>query len=73
MVVPSSSCLLSLFSAFLFSWAEFKKMYFRLSLSFIASVFYVTFTKAFPTSRLENNAPVCSSCTLGFSFFFSDV
>ena len=70
MVVPSSSCLLSLFLAFLFSWAEFKKMYFRLSLSFIASVFYVTFTKAFPTSRLENNAPVCSSCTLRFSFFF---
>ena len=69
-VVPSFSCLLSLFLVLFVFVGRILKMYFRLSLFFLASVFYIMFTKAFPTSRVENNAPVFSSCTLRFSFFF---
>ena len=69
-VVPSFSCLLSLFLVFFVFLGRILKMYFRRSLFFLASVFYIMFTKAFPTSGVENNAPVFSSCTFKVFIFF---
>ena len=74
-VVSSFSCLLSLFLVFFFVFfflSRILKKVFRHSFPFIAPMFYIMLTKAFPTPRLENN-PVFSSRTFRFSLFHTSI